>query len=50
MFTIPYLQKKHLGKGKSAPKVEMGTRNTDVDYSWLPQETLQEMSTLGVIL
>ncbi|XP_052815960.1 translocon-associated protein subunit alpha-like [Mya arenaria] len=36
--------KKHLGKGKSAPKVEMGTQKTDVDYSWLPQETLQEMN------
>lgn len=36
--------KKHLGKGKSAPKVEMGTQKTDVDYSWLPQETLQGMN------
>lgn len=36
--------KKRLGKGKAAPKVEMGTTKTDVDYSWLPQETLQGMS------
>ncbi|KAH3771739.1 hypothetical protein DPMN_173065 [Dreissena polymorpha] len=36
--------KKHLGKGKAAPKVEMGTQKTDVDYSWLPQETLQEIN------
>lgn len=36
--------KKHLGKGKAAPKVEMGTQKNDVDYSWLPQETLQGMN------
>ncbi|KAL3858633.1 hypothetical protein ACJMK2_008904 [Sinanodonta woodiana] len=35
--------RKHLPKSRQ-PKVEMGTQNTDVDYSWLPQETLQELN------
>lgn len=36
--------KKHLGGGKGKPsqKIEMGTQKANVDYSWLPQETLQQ--------
>jgi translocon-associated protein subunit alpha len=34
--------KKRLGKGKPSQKIEMGTQKANVDYSWLPQETLQQ--------
>lgn len=37
------LKKKHGGSSKQ--KVEMGTSNhSDIDYSWLPQETLNSLS------
>jgi translocon-associated protein subunit alpha len=43
--------KKRLLKSKSSnqPIVEMGTQNnrTDVDFDWLPKETLQEMNKPG---
>lgn len=36
--------RKHiLSKGKQ-PKIEMGTQKTDVDYSWLPEGTIQDMN------
>ena len=35
-------QKKRLSKPK-AP-IEMGTQNSDIDYSWIPKETLMAMS------
>lgn len=37
-------------KKKAAPKqkVEMGTQNVnDVDYDWLPKETLNDLSEFG---
>ena len=40
-----YFQRKHiLSKGKQPPKIEMGTQKKDVDYSWLPEGTIQDMS------
>ena len=33
------------GKGKQ-PKIEMGTQKNDVDYSWLPEGTISDMSKL----
>lgn len=38
------LQRKRLSKPRQP--VEMGTQNTDVDYDWLPKETLQGLSKL----
>lgn len=42
---IFFLQKKHLSS-KPKVQVEMGTQNnkTDVDFDWLPRETLQDLS------
>ena len=42
-LTISFPQKKRLSKPKQ--QIEMGTQNkTDVDYDWLPKETLEGMS------
>lgn len=35
------LQKKHRSKKSHHQPVEMGTQNTDVDYDWIPKETLE---------
>ncbi|KAL5021688.1 hypothetical protein ScPMuIL_000843 [Solemya velum] len=35
--------RKHL-TSKPRPPVEMGTQNSDIDYDWLPKETLQGMN------
>lgn len=35
------LQKKHRSKKSHRQPVEMGTQNTDVDYDWIPKETLE---------
>lgn len=38
------IKKKHMGSGKAKQVMEMGTQNkADVDYDWLPDETLQEL-------
>ena len=42
------LQKKRLSKPR--PVVEMGTQNADIDYDWIPKETIKEMSELGLSL
>lgn len=36
--------KRILGSKGKAPKIEMGTQKTDVDYSWLPEGTIQDMN------
>ena len=37
-------QKKRVAKPRQA--VEMGTQNSDIDYDWIPKETLQSLSKL----
>ena len=52
MAVILIFQMKHTGilsKGKQ-PKIEMGTQKNDVDYSWLPEGTISDMSKCTVIL
>ena len=36
------------GKGKQ-PKIEMGTQKNDVDYSWLPEGTISDMSKFKIV-
>lgn len=36
--------KRILGSKGKQPKIEMGTQKTDVDYSWLPEGTIQDMN------
>jgi len=37
--------KKHITASSSKPKVEVGTSNhDDVDYDWLPQETIKQLN------
>jgi hypothetical protein len=36
------LQRKRLSKPRQV--VEMGTQNADIDYDWIPKETIKEMS------
>ena len=44
MWLVVCVQKKHLSKPR--PVVEMGTQNADIDYDWIPKETIKEMSEL----
>ncbi|KAL8589348.1 hypothetical protein ACOMHN_052351 [Nucella lapillus] len=39
---VSSLGKKH--RSKSRPFVEMGTQNADIDYDWIPKETIKEMN------
>lgn len=37
-------QRKRLSKPRHV--VEMGTQNADIDYDWIPKETIKDMSEL----
>lgn len=39
---VASLGKKH--RSKARPVVEMGTQNADIDYDWIPKETIKEMN------